>query len=100
MRSEVRHSVCLPPLPVSSKYSTRTSAEAQEQSRKGTKREPNRISIFCTRHFAISVSGDAKEDHVNDPYDERHQQSKQAEEGHEDGAGTMIAETAETKKES
>jgi len=68
--------VNLPPLPVSSKNTTCTGAESQEESRKCTKREPDRDSILCARHLTISVSGDAKEDHVDDPDDERGEESK------------------------
>ena len=75
--------------PVATENATSRSAEAQCKSDESAEREPICIAVLCNiAVVAISLSCNAKQNHIDNPSDERRHHAESREEGHDDCADT------------
>lgn len=95
----VRSDGALAAVAVAAERAAQAGEEREEERDEGPKDDPVRVApLRVDAAVAEVVAGDAEEDHLDDPGDERDEEGERAEERHEDGARAVVGGAAEAEE--
>jgi hypothetical protein len=85
-------------VPVVAKHAYASRARRKPERDESAESEPVSVAVLGSNPMiAVDVACNAKDDHIDDPDDERRQRGQRGGEGHEHGAETVVACTANAK---